>query len=151
VYDTGGVNPWGKTDYAGNVLVFLGNLALNDDPDGPRLAAATRRIADVRDGLSHTVLVGDKSLDPRAYNTGGWYWDEPIFAGGGAGGTVRGGTRVLRDRPRVRFPNSWGSAHPGGVQILFGDGSVRQIPYGVDENLMKAMLTPAEGEVVPDS
>src|SRR5207237_8598787 len=94
-YNNGGVNPWGKTDYAGNVNVVLGNLALNNDPRGPMLTGKTERIADIIDGLSNTILIGEKAIDTRAYNTGGWLWDEPIFAGAGAGGTARGGSLLL--------------------------------------------------------
>jgi len=36
------------------------------------------------DGTSQTILVGEKSLDSRAYNTA-VVLDEPIFAGGGRG------------------------------------------------------------------
>src|SRR5437899_10961839 len=86
-YNNGSVNPWGKTDYAGNVNVILGNLALNNHPSGPILTGKTKRIQDITDGLSNTILVGEKAIDTQAYNTGGWFWDEPIFAGGGAGGT----------------------------------------------------------------
>jgi prepilin-type N-terminal cleavage/methylation domain-containing protein/prepilin-type processing-associated H-X9-DG protein len=149
-YNNGGVNPWGKTDYAGNVNIILGNLALDNDPMGPRLKGKTERIADVVDGLSNTILIAEKAMDTRAYNTGGWYWDEPIFAGGGAGGTVRGGSLVVRDGNGIDFRNNWGSAHPGGAQLLFGDGSVREIAYGVQEKTVKALLSPAGGEIVPD-
>jgi prepilin-type N-terminal cleavage/methylation domain-containing protein len=149
-YNNGGVNPWGKTDYAGNVNVVLGNLALNNDPRGPLLRGKTKRIADIIDGLSNTILVGEKAIDTRAYNTGGWFWDEPIFAGGGAGGTVRGGSLVVRDGSEIDFSNNWGSAHANGAQFLFGDSSVRQIAYDVEEKLMKALLSPAGGEIVPD-
>jgi len=149
-YDNGGVNPWGKTDYAGNVNVFLGNLALDDDPNGTKLTGQTERIAGITDGTSHTLLAGDKSLDPMAYNTGGWFWDEPIFAGGGAGGTVRGGNLVLRDQRGVNFRNNWGSAHPGGALFLFADSSVRPLSYGVAPRTVDALLTPRGGEVVTD-
>jgi prepilin-type processing-associated H-X9-DG protein len=149
-YTNGGVNPWGKTDYAGNVNIILGNLARNNDPKGPLLKSKTERIADIADGLSNTILVGEKAIDTRAYNTGGWYWDEPIFAGGGAGDTVRGGSLVVQDGSDIDFRNNWGSAHPGGAQFLFGDGSIRQLAYGLDEKVMKALLSPAGGEVVPD-
>jgi prepilin-type processing-associated H-X9-DG protein len=149
-YDSGGVNPWGKTDYAGNVNVILGNLALNNDLRGPILKGKTERIADITDGLSNTILIGEKAIDTRAYNTGGWFWDEPIFGGGGAGGTVRGSNLVLHDGSGIRFYNTWGSAHPSGAQFLFGDGSVRLIAYDVEEELIKALLSAAGGEVVPD-
>jgi prepilin-type processing-associated H-X9-DG protein len=39
--------------------------------------------------MSNTIIVGEKALAYQAYNSGGWYWDEPIFMGG-SGGTSRG-------------------------------------------------------------
>jgi prepilin-type N-terminal cleavage/methylation domain-containing protein len=150
-YTNGGINPWGKTDYAGSVYVMLGNLGLSGNPARATMVKGkTERIADITDGLSNTILVGEKSLDTRAYNTGGWFWDEPIFAGGGAGGTVRGGSLVLRDGKEIDFGNNWGSAHDSVTYFLFGDNSVREIAYSVPQKTMRALLTPAGGEVVPD-
>jgi prepilin-type processing-associated H-X9-DG protein len=49
----------------------------------------------------------------------------------------------------------WGSPHPGGAHFLFGDGSVRMIPfsanigYGLPEDaILAALMTPNGGEVV---
>jgi prepilin-type processing-associated H-X9-DG protein len=102
----------------------------------------------VTDGTSNTILVGEKSLDPKAYDTGGWFWDEPIFAGGGAGGTVRGGSQVKQDAPLVRFPDNWGSAHAGGALFLFADGSVRLLAFETPSTTVNALLSPSGGEVV---
>jgi prepilin-type processing-associated H-X9-DG protein len=81
-----------------------------------------------------------------AYDTGGWLWDEPLFAGGAAGGTVRSGTTVQQDVAGVSFADNWGSAHPAGAQFLFVDGSVRLIRHGVPSSATQALLTPAGGE-----
>lgn len=142
-YINGGINPWGKTDYAGNLQIITAKLE-SGLPAGTPLA-----IRDTTDGTSNTILLGEKSMDPRTYNTGGWLWDEPIFAGGGAGGTVRSGRKVQRDAIGIKFFNEWGSAHVGGAQFLWEDGSVRMISFGTPKGIMRALLTPAGGEVVP--
>ncbi len=147
-YDGGGITLWGKTDYAGNLGIMLGNLGLDDNPTSTALTGSVSRIADVRDGTSNTILAAEKSLDPRAYNTGGWFWDEPIFAGGGAGGAVRSGNGLFRDVPGVEFGNNWGSAHPAGANFLFADVSVRLLTYDTDPNVLGALLTPSGGESV---
>jgi len=145
-YHSGGQNPWGKTDYAGNLHIVVGEtLNSQRKPPGPTLA-----IKDITDGTSTTLLIGEKSLDPRAYDTGGWYWDEPIFAGGGAGGTVRGGSGLYRDAVKVLFEDNWGSTHPAGAQFLRADASVNLIGYGTSSTTLKALLTPAGGEIVPE-
>jgi prepilin-type N-terminal cleavage/methylation domain-containing protein/prepilin-type processing-associated H-X9-DG protein len=145
-YNSAGIKLWGKTDYAGNQHVIIGQTF-----DERRFQPGeTRAILSVTDGTSNTVLIGEKSLDPRAYDTGGWFWDEPIFAGGGAGGTVRGGSRVYQDVPFVPFRDNWGSAHAAGAQFLFADGSVRLIAFRLPADTMKALLSPSGGEIAPD-
>jgi prepilin-type N-terminal cleavage/methylation domain-containing protein len=143
-YLNDGINPWGKTDYAGNVKIVAAKIEYSLP------AGVLQGIRNVTDGTSNTILLGEKSMDPRTYNTGGWLWDEPIFAGGGAGGTVRSGTTVQRDAVGIKFSNQWGSAHTAGSQFLWVDGSVRLVPYGTPNAVMHALLTPAGGEVVPD-
>ncbi len=138
VYDFQGLNPWLKTDYAANEDVFPAGVGNN------------MSMASVTDGLSNTIFVGEKSIDPRAYNTGGWYWDEPVFTGG-AGGTGRNGTNLYQDGPGVNFPNNWGSAHTAGALFLFGDGSVHLLNFSVPPSDLQAALTPAGGEPPPTS
>jgi prepilin-type N-terminal cleavage/methylation domain-containing protein/prepilin-type processing-associated H-X9-DG protein len=81
------LNPWGKTDYAGNYLM-MPNI---NDPRNLNAVGGMRSypVTSVHDGASNTILIGEKALALAAYNTGGWYWDEAIFVGG-SGGTTRG-------------------------------------------------------------
>jgi prepilin-type N-terminal cleavage/methylation domain-containing protein/prepilin-type processing-associated H-X9-DG protein len=91
---------WAKTDYAGNYLMMPNvgttNLSRFQDPPPapvPPLLGGARNypitFSDITDGASNTIVVGEKAIAIGAYNTGGWVWDEPIFAGG-SGGTSRG-------------------------------------------------------------
>jgi prepilin-type processing-associated H-X9-DG protein len=43
----------------------------------------------------------------------------------------------------MRSANNWGSAHFGGANFLFADGSVRTFQYNVDRVLFQGLLTPA--------
>jgi prepilin-type processing-associated H-X9-DG protein len=133
-YETAGKNPWAKTDYATNAGVILSRGKLMN-------------VTWIKDGTSKTILAGEKSMDPRAYNTGGWGWDEPVFTGGSSG-TSRSGTAVSRDRPGVQFEYNWGSAHTDVCQFLFADGSVRPVTTRVPVPMMQALLSPAGGEIV---
>ncbi len=132
----GGGWVWGKIDYAGNGWMI---------PNRPR----TLTFASITDGTSHTILVGEKAMDPRNYESRTWYWDEPYFAGG-SGGTQRSGSLLLPDSRGNFFPNNWGSAHIAGAQFVFADGSIHLIPYATATSVVQALLTPAGGEVVPD-
>jgi len=144
----GGGWTWGKTDYAVNLLAF------DNRPE-------CRNMASIRDGLSNTILIGEKAFNPQVEQPQSWYWDEPFFLGGSKG-TSRGGLALLRDgRGRWLqdgvwhghwednpFKENWGSAHIGGVLYLFGDGAVRLLSRTTDEATLAALLTPDGGEEV---
>jgi prepilin-type N-terminal cleavage/methylation domain-containing protein/prepilin-type processing-associated H-X9-DG protein len=144
----GNRNPWGKTDYAGNMYVLVNRWRAGGCPFvGPPM-----RLEAITDGTSNTVLVGEKALEPAAYNTGGWYFDEPIFSGGSSG-TGRRGTLIIRDqmaRGDSTVPYNWGGPHAGGCQFLLADGSVRSIRFGLDAAVVLALMTPNGGEVVAE-
>ena len=107
---SGGGWSWGKTDYAANALVI---------PNRPQCVRSTQ----ITDGLSNTILLGEKAMHPANYATGTWYWDEPFFVGG-SGGTQRGfgnfnknqGVLIVRDSWTMgqTFQYNWGSPHVSG-------------------------------------
>lgn len=134
----GGGWEWGKTDYAANAHVVANR-------------PACMKLPHILDGTSHTVLAGEKAMRPAEYDTGTWYWDEPFFLGGSFG-TARNGTGVVRDAADMGFAfrRNWGSAHSGGANFLFADGSVRPVRYNVPAATMTAALTPTGGEAPPE-
>jgi len=105
--------------------------------------------AAIRDGLSNTVLVGEKRLDTLAIGsaqcddnegyTSGWDWD-----------IVRWGNdppmrdRKAGDQCEVLF----GSAHPAGINVVLADGSVRIVRYGVDRIVFQRACQRADGNDV---
>ena len=134
-YQSGGW-AWGRTDYAANAWV------IKNRPE-------CLRLANLLDGLSATILVGEKSMDPDYYTTGTWFWDEPFFLGG-SGGTMRGHSDVIRDARGIDFRQNWGSAHRSGAQFLFADGSVHLYCFGTEPKVVAALRTPDGGEINPD-
>jgi prepilin-type N-terminal cleavage/methylation domain-containing protein/prepilin-type processing-associated H-X9-DG protein len=142
----GGRNPWGKTDYACNWYLIVNRWWAGGCP----LIGPPMRIAKITDGTSNTLLVGEKAMEPRAYNSGGWWFDETIFSGGSSG-TGRRGTIVIADTQASAdsVPFNWGGPHRGGTQFLMADGSVRTLKFGLDAAVIWALMTPDGGEVAP--
>lgn len=133
-----GVNPWGKTDYAANDQIIRGGVG------------NTTRLDQIRDGLSVSILVGEKAMDSRAAGKGGWYWDEPMILGG-SGGTGRKGDRLLRDGPiHENAADNWGSPNSEGIAFLFADGSVRTLGYGVSPEIILALIRLGDGSKLPE-
>lgn len=125
-------NPWAKGDYDANALV----VSCRPHP--------TKRLEDITDGTGNTILLGEKVLDPRYYNSGSWYWDGPIYNGC----NTRSGVSIHRDAPGVPIANNWGSIHATGANFCFADGHLAVLPYSISPSVMSALLTPTGGEVV---
>jgi hypothetical protein len=118
---------------------------------GPKL-----RHSDITDGHSNTIFVGEKALYIEQGKSGDrLFQDDPVFSGG-TWGTARGGTRIMRDILMQQDPkyattdailfNNWGSPFAAGAHFVFGDGSVRLIPFGSSQGfrvLFRTLLTPA--------
>lgn len=139
-------NSFCKTDYAANRLV---------SPTGP--TSAPLSIANITDGTTNTLLVGEKAMDRRAYNTGSWYYDEPALSGGTAGvsrtGTHLYGDTTVPELGGVEFfidggSGAWGGPHPGIAQFVLCDGSVRGIKLSTSSQIMGYLLDPKDGHVV---
>jgi len=118
------------------------------------------RFANITDGLSNTIMAGEytnNDVTRRAtfwgytyasYNQSSFLTESRILGNSynkcwKPDGVHEGGAG--RDNPCKR---GWGSMHPGGMNILLCDGSVRFISFDVDINLLAAMATIAGGEVV---
>jgi prepilin-type processing-associated H-X9-DG protein len=131
--------------------------------DGVIYENARARIAEISDGTSNTLLVGERPPTPTLF-WGWWTWsafdaslgvrntfyvytpDDPANPGG--------------DRCSTFYPESYRqgkvgycdahhfwSMHSGGAQWLFADGSVRFLPYQTNQ-ILPALATRAGGEVV---
>jgi prepilin-type N-terminal cleavage/methylation domain-containing protein/prepilin-type processing-associated H-X9-DG protein len=137
---------WAKTDYA--ISTHISKNLWEKKPDAPPIC---RTFTSITDGLSNTILVGEKAFNPLVEQPNSWYWDEPFFLGGSKG-TSRGGLGLLLDfaGPWVENPykENWGSPHPAGVTFLFADGSVRTLARNLEQTTFEALLTPDGEETV---
>lgn len=104
-------------------------------------------LADIFDGLSNTMLLSEKSVDPRMYAGGSNGDNGGVFAGLDPD-TARVITRTPRWDRDGYSDEYFGSSHPNGLNVLFVDGSVRSFNYNVSGKVWKAIGTRAGREVV---
>jgi prepilin-type processing-associated H-X9-DG protein len=109
----------------------------------------------ITDGLSKTFVVGEKRLQPDRYLSGDWH-DDRGWSDGWDPDTIRSTMFPLRQDgmpetdlgdPR-HFGYSFGSAHAGGINTVFADGSVHTINYDIDYTTFNRLAHRSDGEVV---
>jgi prepilin-type N-terminal cleavage/methylation domain-containing protein/prepilin-type processing-associated H-X9-DG protein len=134
-----------------------GARALEQVPlDGMLWGDSAVRIAEVKDGTSKTVIIGESFTDPDYGKDGQamdyWQFGSPQaggWASGGAGGTEYSegvgstgpklNSRLDPSQPGVIMEMAFGSWHPGGANLAFVDGSVRFLSQDVDLTAYRAL------------
>jgi prepilin-type N-terminal cleavage/methylation domain-containing protein/prepilin-type processing-associated H-X9-DG protein len=121
-------------------------------------------VAKVTDGLSNTLLISEKTVNPTFYEGGtpsddrGWSdgWDPddmrctcdpPLSDAQAATSLDAFGQPYGSELDAYNF----GAAHPGAFNAAFGDGSVRTINYDVDPVVFDRIGDRRDGEVVDQS
>ncbi len=109
------------------------------------------RLAKIKDGLSQTLLAGDKRLnvaflgreqrdDNEGYTVG---WNADTLRR-----TDRGPLPDFRGKPDQFGDKRFGSSHPGAFNVILADGSSRTINYDVDEQWFQQLGERADGGTV---
>jgi prepilin-type N-terminal cleavage/methylation domain-containing protein len=154
-YSHGGLGASARVDYAANELVFHTTYSG---------WGKVMRHGGIIDGTSNVIFIGEKAMARSAYQVGSQYWDEPYILGGN-GGVGRCGDELYSDQQLSQFPErvsgagwsegsdscgggNWGTPGAAGPQFVFGDGSVRLLPFSTDRNLVRRLIRPADGQVV---
>lgn len=124
---------YGETHYIG-----IGGLGV----DGPNLPVKNpkagmfgfnrkTRLLDITDGTSNTLMISEASSTYGAWGAGGY-------------ATVR----AFTEQPYLNGPDGIGGPFPAGVNMAFGDGSVRRINRDIDPTVLEALTTISGGEAV---
>ena len=134
----GGGHDQSGAEFAETVGTFKG-LIVPVVTEAGKAAGVTRniKIADVTDGTSLTLMVGEK-LDGDSWAVGGWangeydVHESPAYVGDDA-----------NSRKALT-----GSPHSGGPNFLMGDGSVRPLAPEIEKSVWYALQTRNGGEVI---
>lgn len=150
--------------HANYVAVFgSGPLSATSLGDGVFYRDSRVRLGDVRDGISATLLVGE-----RAAELGLATWTGAVTRGilrpqrpnapatqtADSAGFVLGRCSSEAGRSPnspAGWPEDFGSRHSGGTHFAFADGSVHFLADGTDPVVYAALATRSGGEVVPES
>ncbi len=124
---------------------YLGSLAANDNLSrGMFREYGSVRLAEVQDGASNTLFVGERSVVvANGQSFSWWVWGPETLISAGQG--FRQGTYS-----NLESAKHWWSYHAGGGHFLFVDGSLHFLPYSIDANVFASLGTKNGGEVVTD-
>ena len=142
------------------------NIGSIGNPAGIFRRNSSTRIASITDGTSNTIAVGERShnlsyVTWTARSIGGWLGKTSLIDGGtdrfnpspeecwiqilGPAGLEDGNRTINQDQAHVE--DYW-SRHPGGANMLFGDGSVRFLKSTISANTWRALATRSFNEVI---
>ena len=113
-------------------------------------------IRDISDGSSKTYMVGEKYMCPDHYTDGVDIGDNmPMYCTqsdvlryASYNFSTGVGAAPMQDTPGYVDSERFGSAHPGGCNMAFCDGSVRLISYDIDVLVHYRLGNRCDGEVI---
>lgn len=111
-------------------------------------------LSSVSDGLSNTIFIGEKYLDPDELRQPKGWGDGCIYNGDEPATFTRLGGILLQmaPTPRMGIPPGelpvWGSAHPGTSNFVLGDGSTHAYRVDMDGEVLGRLSSRSDGQVV---
>jgi hypothetical protein len=165
MYNAAAASRVAKTDYAAN----CGNYQRCEIDGGPPAGSTTPpatptqetgisyrcsrvRIAEVLDGTTSTIAVGEKYLPQSQYATGNDSADNENMYVGYDNDVFRSTNGIFgrphRDSEQVPNQLVFGSPHPAGFNVVLCDGSVRNISFDVEIVVYDALGHRADGNPI---
>jgi prepilin-type N-terminal cleavage/methylation domain-containing protein len=164
------LNNGGRRHWRPDYVTCYGTSAEGDNPHngmGTFNFEGRVRMTHVTDGTSSTIMVAEKFIPVGNYQSDVW-GSESITRGHGwaCARWVRelpihdaiknGDPRLIGWDGNPQLVTEWanqrlGSAHSEGIQVAYGDGSVKMLRYALDIEVFKAIGTRNGGEVVTDN
>jgi prepilin-type processing-associated H-X9-DG protein len=126
-----------------NYVAIFGSNEIEDDPgagNGVFYRNSRTRIADISDGTSLTLLIGERSS-----NLFKSTWTGAVRGAEDSQALVLGSADHVPNDPAAHKEDFW-SRHIQGVNFLFADGSVHSIGNGIKRTAWTALATRAGGE-----
>ena len=113
-------------------------------------------LGQIADGTSNTILAGEKYIDALHYTSGGDPADNETWCTGWnndnyriskvPGETEQSYRPPMQDIPGVTQTERFGSSHPSGLHVVFADGHVDQIEYGINPETFRRMTNRSDGQ-----
>jgi prepilin-type N-terminal cleavage/methylation domain-containing protein/prepilin-type processing-associated H-X9-DG protein len=129
-----------------------GMLSQYRDEPGSVTTGRTLKLTDVTDGLTNTLMLGERSVNLGPGQTAHDYrsWTRGQAGGSGSCKNVTNPINSTWYNGSNNFNDiSMGSNHSGGANFALGDGSVRFIRQSIDLNTYKASSSINSGEIAP--
>ncbi len=119
--------------------------AKNNGAGGPTGGTAPSKFADISDGTTNTMLIGEKCLKPANYQWGDWHDDR-----GWTDGWDPDVMRITAFAPMMDANNidpapRFGSAHTAGFNAAMADASVRVLSYQIDRHVFDCLGHRSDG------
>jgi hypothetical protein len=107
------------------------------------------RFSEITDGLSNTLLVGEKHVPLKHFGEGPL--DNSIYNGDYFASHARpAGPDFPLAQTNTEMSAVFGSYHTAVVQFGFADGGVRSLPKGINPTVLGLLATRNDGQVIPD-
>jgi prepilin-type N-terminal cleavage/methylation domain-containing protein len=145
-----------RTDYAmngGSASVDAAGAWVHVEEEGIWRLGKETRFRDVQDGLSNTLLIGEKAMNRDKYQSGTDFGDRSPASGWAdnsraTNSYVRYAARTpIVDRKRsCNACHDFGSSHTTNWNAALADGSVQSISYGIDITVYRAAASLNGGE-----